>query len=145
MVWGEPAEVGGVTDEDMMLTGQVVFQFGGSFCCHFHQHEIGLRLSRCDTFDLVEQGAETLCLCKISVEVLNGGNIVFQQPFPCFGGQCIDRPRPVVFTKQIDDGAGRDDISDAETGYGMRLGERMELHDVFGCCRLLMWVFLIQL
>ena len=52
----------------MMLSCKVVFQVGSSVCSHFHQEEIGLRLSGGDARDLVEHFTQTSGLGKEGAE-----------------------------------------------------------------------------
>ena len=126
----ESSEIGGVTDEDMMLLGKVVFQFGSGFRCHFHQEEIGLRLGGCDARDLVEHFTQTSGLGKEGAEavmalgegrvfgafkvfkvlrvfkvfgvfrVLQHADIIFHQPDAGLYGQGVDRPGPDVHAER---------------------------------------------
>ena len=120
-----------------MLLGKVVLQFGSGFQCHFHQEEIGLRLSGGDARDLVEHFTQTSGLGKEGAEaamalgeggvfkvfkvlrvfkvfgVLQHADVVFHQPEAGLYGQGVDRPGPDVFPKPGDDGLWCYDIADA--------------------------------
>ena len=67
MMGGETAEVGGVTDEDVVVPCQIVFELGGGMGSYLRQYETGLCFIGFDARYLVKALTQSFRFCQIGI------------------------------------------------------------------------------
>jgi hypothetical protein len=75
MMRGESSEVGGITNEDAMLTSEIVLQFGSSMRMDGAEEEVGLGIGTIDTCKTGKSLTKTLGLLETGVERGDKGRI----------------------------------------------------------------------
>ena len=67
MMGGKTAEVGGVTDEDVVVPCQIVFELGGGMGSYLRQYETGLCFIGFDARYLVKALTQSFRFCQIGI------------------------------------------------------------------------------
>ena len=102
MMWREAREIGGIADEDAVLSRQVFLQLGSRGLADGTQEEIGLSFHRFDTLQLVKGLTQALSLSQIGVQVGDGLQFVVNEPLARLKRQGVDGPGAVLLAQSAD-------------------------------------------
>lgn len=130
MVGIEAGEVGGVADEDAVLAGQTILEFGCGEQVATDKHEMGVGGQGAEVGYLVQGMVQALRLDQISCHVRYCLRAIGDEPPAGLDGQGVDRPGTDKGTDAVDICGSGDNVADAQAGHGVGLGEGMNLDDV---------------